>query len=107
MLSCFRYELAYHDNRVTAYSSDFPSGILQKKYLLHALLFLQYFRFNRIGKEGIDLLPDNQTIYEFLNHNRFNDQFINEYVLPMGAAIWSTHNTILRNSQLNYFYLLE
>lgn len=56
-------------------------------------------RFNREAAEWLDRLdgaagnettPDKLTLGEFLYNGRFGRPFIDRYIVPMGAAIWST-----------------
>jgi len=47
-------------------------------------------RFNRIAKSKLEGLVDSMTIKEFLKQNKFSKHFIENYIIPMGAAIWST-----------------
>lgn len=54
-------------------------------------------RFNKISK---NLLKDDNLIIslgEFLDKYKFSQAFINYYILPMGAAIWSTSLTDIRD----------
>ena len=79
------------------YSSDFPAGLFSKKKNILSLSFYKFifdiFRFNKIGRSELKKELIEKTIREYLDHYKFNSKFINEYVLPMGAAIWSTsHN---------------
>lgn len=46
----------------------------------------------RFNREALSLLavPDNSTsLAEFLRQGRFGKRFVDQYILPMGAAIWS------------------
>lgn len=53
-----------------------------------------YLRFNRICQEylrqGLDF-PD-LSLGEFLRRHQFSAAFVRHYLVPMGAAIWSTSN---------------
>ncbi len=54
-------------------------------------MLLEIRRFSRLALAGVD--NDSlagQSLGEFLVHNRFSDYLCDRYVLPMGAAIWST-----------------
>ena len=48
------------------------------------------FRFNRIGKKFVDLGDVSCTLGEFLNKYGLGKRFREHYLIPMGAAIWST-----------------
>jgi predicted NAD/FAD-binding protein len=47
-------------------------------------------RFNREAPRLIDTHPSS-TLGEYLEGNRYSREFIRDYIVPMGAAIWSTH----------------
>ena len=86
---------AYYDqSKAYAYSSDFPKGLLVQTSNLFSPRFYKFIadilRFNQLAVKLRPLLDEDLTIYDFLIKNRFNHKFIQEYVLPMGAAIWST-----------------
>ena len=76
------------------YASDFPKGIFSSKKNLLRPSFYRFLyeitRFNRLGTEASFTLNSDITIHEFLTQNGFSKKLINEYVIPMGAAIWST-----------------
>jgi len=47
-------------------------------------------RFNRIAARSLDSLEDTITMSKFLHARNFSSHFIDNYIIPMGAAIWST-----------------
>ena len=49
--------------------------------------------FNRQSKRAMPQLTSDVTIIDFLDQLGVSKKFVNEYVLPMGAAIWSTSLT--------------
>ncbi len=60
-------------------------------------------RFNRgapalLGEEG-DLL----SLGEYLDRNRYSREFVDRYVIPMGAAIWSTDPQSMRSFPARFF----
>lgn len=46
-------------------------------------------RFNRTAPELLKHLNDGPSLGEYLHHQRFGAAFVERYLLPMGAAIWS------------------
>lgn len=46
-------------------------------------------RFNREARTLVTDCDDETTVGEFLSRHRFSQAFANQYLLPMGAAIWS------------------
>ncbi|WP_373653074.1 NAD(P)/FAD-dependent oxidoreductase [Schlesneria sp. DSM 10557] len=54
----------------------------------HRLVF-DILKFNRLALQQIDSLDDRSTVRSFLDRNCFSEQFAEQYLLPMGSAIWS------------------
>lgn len=46
-------------------------------------------RFNEVARSDIDRLDDSQTLGDFLAANGFGAEFVDHYLVPMAAAIWS------------------
>jgi predicted NAD/FAD-binding protein len=46
-------------------------------------------RFNRTTLPGIDRLDDEETLGNYLRKNGYSHEFVNHYLIPMAAAIWS------------------
>ncbi|MEP1551393.1 MAG: FAD-dependent oxidoreductase [Paraglaciecola sp.] len=68
-------------------------------------LILDILRFNKICKQlfSEDSIPLDLTLGEFLDNEQFNDYFCQHYILPMGAAIWSTSLNEMRQFELGFF----
>ena len=54
------------------------------------IMIKDILRFNRVAKSELEGLVESMTIKEFLKQNKFSKYFIENYIIPMGAAIWST-----------------
>jgi uncharacterized protein len=73
------------------------------------LMLRHIFKFNKLAAQDheADKLGD-ESLGEWLARNRFSRVFINRYLLPMGAAIWSTPADEILNfpaaSFLQFFY---
>lgn len=68
-------------------------------------LILDILRFNKTCKQlfSEDSIPLDLTLGEFLDNENFNDYFCQHYILPMGAAIWSTSLNEMRQFELGFF----
>lgn len=70
-------------------------------------ILFDFLRFNRIAKTLLSKSKTDITLGEFLTNNHFSKTFINYYILPMGAAIWSSSmddiNTYPAHSFLSFF----
>jgi predicted NAD/FAD-binding protein len=54
------------------------------------LMIKDILKFNRIAIAELEGIGRTTTINEFLKKHKFTSQFIDNYIIPMGAAIWST-----------------
>ena len=77
------------------WSSDFPHGVFAQKRNIANPKFLGMLmdisRFNRIAAEDLEAgRLEDLTLGGYLRLRRFGPAFERRYLLPMGAAIWST-----------------
>lgn len=64
----------------------------------------EILRFNRRVKKVVENGEgQSQTLGSFLARERFSDHFCKNYVLPMGAAIWSSTLADMRSFPLDFF----
>ena len=54
-------------------------------------MLIDILRFNRKALELVEREDGESTLGEFLTRHRFSEQFIEYYLIPMGAAIWSAN----------------
>ncbi|WP_112477854.1 NAD(P)/FAD-dependent oxidoreductase [Vibrio variabilis] len=84
-----------------------PTLFAQKRNLLNPTFYrfiFEILRFNKLAKASAD--DDSlveQTLGEFLQSNDFSDYFTQNYILPMGAAIWSSTLADMRAFPLRFF----
>ena len=59
----------------------------------------------RFNKNALELLADGQeiTLGDYLTQNNYGDDFIKFYIIPMGAAIWSTDATQMLDFPARFF----
>lgn len=79
----------------------------QKKNLLSPTFYrfiFEILRFNKLAKANADVAIGNEvTLGDFLNQHRFSSYFSENYILPMGAAIWSSTLADMRAFPLSFF----
>ncbi|SJL83312.1 NAD(P)/FAD-dependent oxidoreductase [Vibrio palustris] len=78
----------------------------QKRNLLNVKFYrfiADILRFNQLAKAAIDEQSRVQTLDEFLDKHGFNAYFCENYILPMGAAIWSSSLADMRQFPLDFF----
>ncbi|NVK25502.1 MAG: FAD-dependent oxidoreductase [Gammaproteobacteria bacterium] len=69
------------------------------------LLIREILRFNKLCKQSVtqDNFLENYTLGEFLKEHNFNQYFSEHYILPMGAAIWSSSLEQMEEFQFGFF----
>ena len=60
-------------------------------------------RFNREAPRLLEWRSDALTLGEYLDAHGYSRQFVEHYILPMGAAIWSAGTHTLREFPARYF----
>jgi predicted NAD/FAD-binding protein len=62
-------------------------------------------RFNKQTVEMVenDTIPEGQTLGEFVKLHGYGDRFVNHYIVPMGAAIWSASVDVMMEFPLQFF----
>ena len=84
-VSCAKTGLEYR-------GADFGGLFAQRKNIVSPKfwrLLLDIIKFNKLGHQLLESDSPNESVGEFFKRHRFSQQFINQYFLPMGAAIWS------------------
>ena len=60
-------------------------------------------RFNKEARKDLPSLNKEMTLGEYLFKNNFSEEFINNYIIPIGAAIWSTKPSNMLNIPALFF----
>lgn len=60
-------------------------------------------RFNRLAKQSLNDIDPCATLQTFLDQHHFSAFFARHYILPMGAAIWSSSHQEMRRFPLPLF----
>ena len=83
-----------HSKKDFEYSGNSLSAIFAKKSNLLNLNFLNMIKnilsFNKQSASDLESLSENFSLKDYLNTKGFSQYFINNYIIPMAAAIWST-----------------
>lgn len=83
-----------------------PSLFAQRRNLVNPTfwgLLKEIVRFNRLAKQALAHVEEHATLQSFLTRHRFSDFFARHYILPMGAAIWSSSLQEMRRFPLPLF----
>jgi len=65
-------------------------------------MLIDIIRFNKKAKADI-LMSSQVTLGQYLDQNSFSQSFINHYIIPMGAAIWSTTAKLMMDMPALFF----
>jgi uncharacterized protein len=93
---CARTRLEYQGSSLNGLFAQ-RRNLLRPRF--HQML-ADILRFNRLGRRWVaeradgsveDMLGDERTVGQFLAEQRFGRLFIEQYLTPMAAAIWSCH----------------
>ncbi len=89
----------YERNSGFTFASAAPFADPKNNFRVSYWKFLyDILRFNRMTLECIKKNKfQNLSLGQFLNKNRFSKTFIRQYIIPMGAAIWSTPDDQMMN----------
>jgi len=65
----------------------------------------EILRFNQESRADLaaDTIPDGETLGQYLDRNRYSQYFRNNYIVPMGAAIWSAPEIVLEQFPIRFF----
>jgi len=81
------------DDGKIEYSGSSLNGLFAQRRNIVRLPFYRMIRdilrFNKTALPGIDDLDDEETLGNYLRNNRYSNEFIDHYLIPMAAAIWS------------------
>lgn len=87
--------------------ADLKGMFAQKRNLVNPRfyqLIYDLLRFNRLGNELLNnsQATEPETVGHFLKRHRFSQPFIEQYFLPMGAAIWSASMGSFENFPIRF-----
>ena len=100
----------YSQPNQLVYGSDMPAGIFAQKRNLFKPSFIQMLldirRFNRRTLADLDAnaISDTQTLGQYLKKYGYRQMLIDQYIVPMSAAIWSaSESSVLDYPALAFF----
>jgi uncharacterized protein len=98
-VSCPRSGLEYN-------GSSLNGLFAQRRNLLRPSfqrMILDILRFNRDALALLQTADESQTLGEYLRRHSYSDAFINHYLIPMGAAIWSAEPATVGEFPAQFF----
>ena len=98
----------HNDNNGLEYNGHGLSSLFAQKTNLFKPQFFHFLyeitKFNRLAKQTVYKdIEQQQTLGDFLQQHALSEYFTENYILPMGAAIWSSSLADMRNIPLGFF----
>jgi len=95
-------------NRLEYAGNNLKTLFAQKKNLLNIYfwrLLWEILKFNKLAKKILQKpeLIENLSIQEFVNKHNFSEYFLDNYLLPMSSAIWSSSYKDIKKFSLLFF----
>ena len=92
---------SYNSNSSAWSSEDYKkfSSIANASYLRRLIEIIRFKRLALISKHQ----PSNSTLGTWLIEHNFSNEFIQEYVVPMAASIWSSNFDVIREFPFKTF----
>ena len=98
---------SYKDQNDFEYSGNSLSTLFSKKSNMLNINFYFFIynilRFNRISSIDISNIDSTITLDEYLQSKKLSDDVIHKYIIPMGAAIWSTNPSTMKSMPAKFF----
>ncbi len=86
--------------------TNLNSLFAQRRNLLKPSFYRMIKDILRFNEQSLELLIDDQnriSLGDYLAKNQYSAQFINHYIVPMGAAIWSTDHQSMFDFPAQFF----
>ena len=89
------------------YAGNSLNSLFSQRKNIFSISFLWMIRdillFNKNAKKDLATISSKITLGEYLKNNNYSKAFIYNYIVPMGAAIWSTKATSMLNISALFF----
>ena len=91
--------LEYNGNTLNSLFAQ-RSNIFRPSFLR---MIRDILRFNREAVKSLEHEDAELPLGDYLRKHRYGDEFKNHYIIPMGAAVWSTEATQMQNFPARFF----
>ena len=100
------FSVSSADGGIEYNGSSLNSLFAQRSNLLKPSFYrmlADILRFNREAPAVLDSGGPEWTLGEYLQRNRYTQNFVDHYIVPMGSAIWSATAERMRNMPVKFF----
>jgi predicted NAD/FAD-binding protein len=99
-VKCEQSSLEYNGNNLDTLFAQ-RSNIFRPAFYK---MIADILRFNREAAEFINNTYSDQSLGDFLNNGDYSEIFVSKYIVPMGAAIWSTNPEDMFSFPARFFF---
>ena len=104
------FSVKVEENELEYNGTSLNSLFCQRKNFFRPSFYKMVMDILRFNKEATqyyiknkDEAPDQMTLEEYLQKNKYSKEFVEHYVMPMGAAIWSASREEMKKFPLHFF----
>ena len=92
-------DFEYAGNSISSYFAQ-KTNLLRPSFLR---MTYDILRFNKLSLNESYKIEDSQSLNDYLTSHKFSKVFIDNYIIPMGAAIWSTSPRLMLDMPASFF----
>ena len=92
-------DFEYAGNSISSYFAQ-KTNLLKPSFLR---MTYDILRFNKLSLNESCKIEDSQSLNDYLTSHKFSKVFIDNYIIPMGAAIWSTSPRLMLDMPASFF----
>ena len=92
-------DFEYAGNSISSYFAQ-KTNLLKPSFLR---MTYDILRFNKLSLDESYKIEDSQSLNDYLTSHKFSKVFIDNYIIPMGAAIWSTSPRLMLDMPASFF----
>lgn len=106
--SCMSFGVSLDEGNIEYSGQTISSIFANRKSIFstsHWKMLTEVLRFHRLGKQALcDGDGQSNSLADFINKNNFSEEFVQRFLNPMAAAIWSSPgNDVLQYSSHKFF----
>jgi len=103
--SSMSFSVKVESNGLEYNGTNLNSLFAQRKNIFNPHFYRMIKDIIRFNRESIATLEShsNQTLGEYLSVNKYSNEFKQHYIIPMGAAIWSSSSSQMDQFPIEYF----
>lgn len=108
--STMSFSVKVEENGLEYNGTSINSLFCQRKNIFRPSFYKMIQEILRFNKQATDYFvkhkdeaPDEMSLEDYLGENKYSNDFIEYYIMPMGAAIWSASREEMKKFPLHFF----